>query len=212
MCFFFLWIIKSDVWVTEKSELPGGMKTVEIYVCVVLLWYLKDQDEREPSQMFLFWFQTLMEKPPLQLCSIWISPPIPSNFHPHTPLLDSAEAVAGMLLTMAGITLCVISSVDDAGPGDVTHWQIIRTKDSNPCKWFLGRSRNRPKHSWSRTKEGNLDSVGSSLRATGPGGRIMPTGCDAEKKAGPETCKRQVEKEAGWGGVHVKATRDLWPS
>lgn len=184
VCFFFLWIIKSDVWDTEKSELPGCMKTVEIYVCVVLLWYLK----------------------------VWISPPIPSNIHPHTTLLDSAEAVAGMLLTMAGITLCVISSVDDAGPGDVTHWQIIRTKDSNPCKWFLGRSRNRPKHSWSRTKEGILDSVGGSLRATGPGGRIMPTGCDAEKKAGPETCKRQVEKEAGWGGVHVKATRDLWPS
>lgn len=32
-----------------------------------------------------------------------------------------SQAVAGMLLTMAGIILCVISSVDDAGPGDVTH-------------------------------------------------------------------------------------------
>lgn len=29
------------------------------------------------------------------------------------------------------------------------------------------------------------------------------------KKAGPETFKRQVEKELGSGGVHVKATRDL---
>lgn len=59
-----------------------------------------------------------MEKPPLQLCSIWMSPPTPFLL---TSTPDSAEAVAGMLLTMAGITLCVISSVDDAGPGDVTH-------------------------------------------------------------------------------------------
>lgn len=47
------------------------------------------------------------------------SPFTPSP-HTHT-LLDSAEAVAGMLLTMAGITLCVISSIGDTGPRDVTH-------------------------------------------------------------------------------------------
>lgn len=31
-----------------------ALKAVEIYICVILLWYLKDLDEREPSQMFLF--------------------------------------------------------------------------------------------------------------------------------------------------------------
>lgn len=50
------------------------------------------------------------------------SPSTPSPYiHAHTLLLNSAEAVVGMLLTMAGITLCVISSVSDAGPRDVTH-------------------------------------------------------------------------------------------
>lgn len=39
-----------------------------------------------------------------------------------------------------------------------------------------------------------LDSVGASLRATGPGGRIMPTRCDIEKKSGAETCKRASRK------------------
>ncbi len=34
---------------------------------------------------------------------------------PHTSL--SAEAVAGMFLTMAGVTLCVLSSIDDKDSG-----------------------------------------------------------------------------------------------
>lgn len=93
----------------------------EICLCVALLWYLKDLNEKEPSQMFLFSFQTLMEKATLQLCSIRIASLPSLSYIQHHTLLDSAEAVAGMFLTMAGITLCVISSVDDAGPGDVTH-------------------------------------------------------------------------------------------
>lgn len=53
-------------------------------------------------------------------------------FHilPHTSP-DSAEAVAGMFLTMAGITLCVISSMDDGRNGEVTqtgHWQKSEPK------------------------------------------------------------------------------------
>lgn len=132
--------------------------------------------------------------------------------HTHTPLLDSAEAVVGMLLTMAGITLCVISSVGDAGPRDVTHWQIITTKDSNPFKWFLGRSRNRPKRRWSATKEWILDSVGGSLKSNGTWWENYADSVWCREKGWSWNFKRQVKKEVGSGGVHVKAAWDLWPS
>lgn len=146
MCLFFLWIIKSDVWVTEKSQPPGGMKAVEIYIYICPTLVLKRSGwKRTFADVFILISNADGKATAAALLHLDFPPPIPAYIHPHTPLLDSAEAVAGMLLTMAGITLCVISSVD-AGPGDVTHWRIIRTKDSNPFKWLLGRSRNRPKH------------------------------------------------------------------
>lgn len=118
VCLFFLWILKSDVWVTEESQPPGGMKAVEIYVRAVLLWYLKDLDEKEPSQMFWFWFQTLMEKPPLQLCSIWISPPIPSYIHPHTPPSSTLQRPSQECFSPWLASLCVsLAPLTTLGPG-----------------------------------------------------------------------------------------------
>lgn len=97
------------------------MKAVEIYACVVLLWYLKETWMTKSLHECFMSISNTDGKPLPQLCSIWFTSPL-LLLHPSPlPLLDSAEAVAGMLLTMAGITLCVISSVDDAGPRDVTH-------------------------------------------------------------------------------------------
>lgn len=44
------------------------------------------------------------------------SPPFPSI---------AAEAVVGMVLTMVGITLCVISSIDEQDPREQNVTQII---------------------------------------------------------------------------------------
>lgn len=128
------------------------------------------------------------------------SPPI----HTHAPLLDPAEAVAGMLLTMAGITLCVISSIGDDGPREVTHWQIIATKGSNPFVWLLCKSRNGPKRHWSSTKERIFDSAGGSLKSNGTWWENYPDSVWCREKGWSWNFKRQVEKEVGSGGVHVK--------
>lgn len=71
---------------------------------------------------FFLPFQIFIKSNPLlSVCCVHITFLDYMFFHilPHTSP-DSAEAVAGMFLTMAGITLCVISSMDDGRNGEVT--------------------------------------------------------------------------------------------